>query len=65
MPFKSQAQIRKFRQMEERGEIKRGTTESMLRETSDPSLLPDKASRPDTARNKAAELRKQNDSGYR
>jgi hypothetical protein len=42
MPFKSQKQLLKFRQLEKEGKLKKGTVDKWLSETTNPKSLPEK-----------------------
>lgn len=41
-PFKSKAQLKKFAEMEKRGEIPKGTFKQWLKETPNPKKLPER-----------------------
>lgn len=45
MPFRSKAQIRKFRMMEAQGALPKGTTARWLRHTPNPKRLPNRVKR--------------------
>lgn len=52
MPFKSQAQMKKFRILEDEGKIPKGTTDKWLEETSNPHSLPERVSSSKDNKNK-------------